>query len=182
MKLNPDAVAAAKEMRPFKGKSGRYGRVSVFKLEEIDFDNAIAILQDLNKRAKVKEWKLAKGAFKAGDYKESCSQFLDTLKNDACGRADTFTRESILRTIKKNFQDGENFSHIWMQVLSHPFENLKSAEEDVERYTRYMEKSLARVAIVEDFIASNDIEKCTEEYLEALKEQMFPKGERNYYS
>ena len=50
MKLNPDAVAAAKEMRPFKGKSGRYGRVSVFKLEEIDFDNAIAILQDLNKK------------------------------------------------------------------------------------------------------------------------------------
>jgi len=180
MKLNPNAVAAAKELRPYEdGSQSRYD-FSVLQLEEIDFDNAIAILQELNKKTKVKEWKLAKEAFKAKDYKESVRDFLDTLRSDACGRADHYTRKSIDIQINKNFNLRTNFSRLWMDVLSKPFECLANAEQDVENSAVWLEKCQARAAIVEDFISNNDIEKLTEEYLEAIKEQINPKGEHHH--
>ena len=173
MKINQSFIASVNNR---ESNTADYDK-DLFELETEDFDKAIEILEKFNKRTKVKEWKLAKKAFVAGNYSDFryLKWWINSLRQDACGRADTYTRREINETIEKVFGVYETYQSLWISVFQAPINSYLQNKEILEHHKQHLARSEARYKLLEEFLSTGvDISNISYDDMKVLSDKLYP--------
>jgi len=175
MKINQSFIASVNNR---ESNNDTY-RQDLFLLETEDFDKAIEILAKFNRRAKVKEWKLAKKAFAEDRYSFiNIQRWIYDLKQDACGRADRYSRREITEEIEKIFGVYETYKSLWMNVFQKPINLYLHNQEVLETQQRALARSEVNYKLVDEFLSTGvDISNISYEDMKVLSDKLYPKTE-----
>ena len=129
------------------------GSHSMIELEASDFDVAINLLDENNKRAKVKEYRVFKQEFVEGNadpYDIEPKAFVNQLKGAVVGRADRYTTKRVEKSVDQAFSNFSELREIESGInsLIHCFARVNGKKASLEETTNALaqvEKELVPV-------------------------------------